>query len=126
LILKWSWSLHLFLGRPMFRHPFGLYCCGCFGSVFVSILCTCSIFLLGQNANMLIHTLSCLETFCRKVLICNIRWNTISNLPLSDLDTLYGKPMIHIFRYVMLVQYLLIMTNDAYVTQSTLSAIQNS
>ena len=47
---RWSWSLHLFLGRPMF-----LYCSACFGSLCpssvrvvatfgslsVSILCTC-------------------------------------------------------------------------------------
>ena len=38
---RWSWSLHLFLGRPIFLHPFGLYCSACFGSLFVSILCTC-------------------------------------------------------------------------------------
>jgi len=38
---RWSWSLHLFLGRPMFLRPFGLYCSTCFGSLFVSILCTC-------------------------------------------------------------------------------------
>jgi hypothetical protein len=38
---KWSWSLHLFLGLPMFFRPFGLYCSACFGSLFVSILCTC-------------------------------------------------------------------------------------
>ena len=37
----WSWSLHLFLGHPMFLRPFGLYCSACFGSLFVSILCTC-------------------------------------------------------------------------------------
>ena len=37
----WSSSLHLFLGRPMFLRPFGLYCSACFGSLFVSILCTC-------------------------------------------------------------------------------------
>ena len=42
---RWSWSLHLFLGRPMFLRPFGLYCIACFGSLFVSILCTwCSHF----------------------------------------------------------------------------------
>ena len=41
----WSWSLHLFLGRPMFLGPFGSYCSACFGSLFVSILCTwCSHF----------------------------------------------------------------------------------
>ena len=38
---RWSWSLHLFLGRPMFLLPFGLYCSACFGSLSVSILCTC-------------------------------------------------------------------------------------
>jgi len=38
---KWSWSLHLFFGRPMFLLPFGLYCSACFGILFVSILCTC-------------------------------------------------------------------------------------
>jgi len=38
---RWSWSLHLFLGRPMLLRPFCLYCSACFGSLFVSILCTC-------------------------------------------------------------------------------------
>jgi len=37
---KWNWSLHLFLGHPMFLCPFGLYCNACFGILFVSILCT--------------------------------------------------------------------------------------
>jgi hypothetical protein len=37
----WSWSLHLFLCLPMFLRPFGLNCSACFGSLFVSILCTC-------------------------------------------------------------------------------------
>ena len=36
-----SWSLLLFLSRPTFLRPFGLYCSACFGSLFVSILCTC-------------------------------------------------------------------------------------
>jgi len=38
---KWSWSLHLFFGRPMFRLPSGLYFSACLGSLFLSILCTC-------------------------------------------------------------------------------------
>ena len=38
---KWSRSLHLFLGRPMFLRPFGLYCSACFGILFLSIICTC-------------------------------------------------------------------------------------
>jgi hypothetical protein len=50
-----------------------------------------SILLLGQNVTMLIHTLTCMETFSRwKYLICNICCHTVSNLPLSDLDTAYS------------------------------------
>ena len=39
---KWSWSFHLFHGRPRFLRSFVLYCSACFGILFVSILCTCS------------------------------------------------------------------------------------
>jgi hypothetical protein len=38
---KWNWTLHLFLGRPMFLRPFCLYCNACFGILIVSILCMC-------------------------------------------------------------------------------------
>jgi len=38
LVLKASWSLHLFFGRPMFRLPSGLYVNVCLGSLLVSIL----------------------------------------------------------------------------------------
>jgi len=38
---RWSWSLHLFFGRPMFLRLFGLYFSACFGILFASILCTC-------------------------------------------------------------------------------------
>ena len=38
---SWSWSLRLFLVRPVFLRSFGLYCSACFGILFVSILCTC-------------------------------------------------------------------------------------
>jgi len=38
---KWSWSLLLFFGRPMFLRPFGLYCSAYFVVQFVSFLCTC-------------------------------------------------------------------------------------
>jgi len=38
---RWSWSLRLFLSCHMFLCPFGLYCSACFGSLFMSILCTC-------------------------------------------------------------------------------------
>ena len=30
---RWSWSLYLFFGRPVFLRPFGLYCSACFGSL---------------------------------------------------------------------------------------------
>ena len=40
-----SWSFPLFLGRSTFLRPFGLYYSACFGTVFVSVLCTsCSHF----------------------------------------------------------------------------------
>jgi len=38
---KWSWSLHLFFGCPMFLRIFGLYRSAYFGILFVSILCAC-------------------------------------------------------------------------------------
>ena len=38
---RWSWSLHLFLGRTTFLRHFGLCGSACFGSLFVSILRTC-------------------------------------------------------------------------------------
>ena len=38
---RWSWSLHLFLGRPIFLRPFIWYCGACFGVLYVSILCAC-------------------------------------------------------------------------------------
>jgi len=38
---KWNWSRHLFLSRPTFLRPFGLYSNACIGIPFVSILHTC-------------------------------------------------------------------------------------
>ena len=38
---RWSWSLRLFLGCPLFLRPFVLYCSAGFGILFVSILCAC-------------------------------------------------------------------------------------
>jgi hypothetical protein len=38
---RWSWSLHLFLGRPMLLFPFGLYFSACLGILSLSILSTC-------------------------------------------------------------------------------------
>jgi len=75
---------------------------------------------------MLIHALSYIETLSRKCTHLQYALSYYTNLPLSDLDTVYSKPTICIFKYVMLMQYLLIMTNDAYAIQSALSAIQNS
>ena len=59
---RWSWSLHLFLGRPMFLLPFGLYCSACFGSVFVSILCTCCSYFSWYC--FISFTMFCAPLFC--------------------------------------------------------------
>ena len=58
----WSWSLHLFLGRPMFLHPLGLYCSACFGSLFVSILCTCCSHFFWYC--FISFTMFCAPVFC--------------------------------------------------------------
>ena len=63
---RWSWSLHLFLGRPMFLRLFGLYYSACFVSLFVSILSTCcSLFFW--------HCFISFTMFCAPV-FCLIRW----------------------------------------------------
>jgi len=82
---RWSWSLHLFLGRPMFLLPFGLYCSACFSSLFVSILCTCcshfswycfiSFTMFCAPVYSLLHWFFCLSSFvipskCLKNFIC--------------------------------------------------------
>jgi len=82
---RWSWSLHLFLGRPMFLRPFGLYCGACFGSLFVSNLCTCcshffwycfiSFTMFCAPVFSLIHWIFSLSSFvirskCLKNVIC--------------------------------------------------------
>ena len=59
---RWSWSLHLFLGRPMFLRPFGLYCSTCFGSLFVSILCTCCSHFFWYC--FISFTMLCAPVFC--------------------------------------------------------------
>ena len=80
-----SWSLHLFLGRPVFLRPFVLYCSVCFGSQFVSILCICcshffwycfiSFVMFCAPVFCLIHWFFSLSTFvipskCLKNFIC--------------------------------------------------------
>ena len=59
---RWSWSLHLFLGRPMFLRPFGLYCSACFGSLFMSILCTCCSHFFWYC--FISFTMFCAPVFC--------------------------------------------------------------
>jgi hypothetical protein len=76
---------------------------------------------------MLIHSLSCMETFPRlKYLTCNTLHHTVSNFLLSDLDSVCSKPMTCIFTHVMLMEKLLIMTTYSYAIQFAVSAIQNS
>ena len=59
---SWSWSLRLFLGRPMFLRLFGLYCSACFGSLFVSILCTCCSHFFWYC--FISFTMFCTPVFC--------------------------------------------------------------
>ena len=49
-----SWSLHLFLGRPTFRRPFGLYCSACFGS-----LCPSSVRVVATFPGTVLFPLLC-------------------------------------------------------------------
>ena len=63
---RWSWSLHLFLGRPMFLRPFGLYCIACFGSLSLPILCTCC-------SHFFWYCFISFTTFCAPV-FCLIHW----------------------------------------------------
>ena len=64
---RWSWSLHLFLDRPMFLPPFGLYRSACFVSLFVSILCTCRGYFFWYSSISF-------TTFCAPV-FCLIHWS---------------------------------------------------
>jgi len=59
---RWNWSLHLFLGLSIFLRPFGLYCSACFGSLFVSILCTCCSHFFYYG--FISFTMSCALVFC--------------------------------------------------------------
>ena len=59
---RYSWSLHLFLGRPMFLCPFGLYCSASFDSLFVSILCTCCSHFFWYC--FISFTMFCAPVFC--------------------------------------------------------------
>ena len=51
---KWSWSLHLFLGRPVFLRPFVLYCSACFGS-----LCPSSVHVVATSSGTVLFHLLC-------------------------------------------------------------------
>ena len=66
LILKMNLALHLFLGRPMFLRSLGLYCSACFGSLFMSILCTCC-------SQFFWYCFISFTTFCAPV-FCLIHW----------------------------------------------------
>ena len=59
---RWSWSLHLFLGCSMSLRPFSLYCSACFGSLFVSILCTCCSHFFWYY--FISFTMFCAPVFC--------------------------------------------------------------
>ena len=76
---RWSWSLHLFLGRPMLLRPFSLYCSACFGSLFVSILCTCCSHFYIDFYLVNICRFSCSWQFAftkidAEVYLCHVVW----------------------------------------------------
>ena len=103
---RWSWSLHLFLGRPMCIRPLGLYCSAGFCILFVSILCTCcshfiwycfiSFTMFCAPVFCLIHWLFSLSSFvipskCLKNVICaaskrcsSLLFSTQASLPNSN------------------------------------------
>jgi len=63
---RWSWFLHLFLGRPMFLRPFGLYCSACFGS-----LCPSSVYVVATfSGTGYISRLTLLLDTPDRVIIC--------------------------------------------------------
>ena len=95
---KWSWSLHLFFCLPMFLRSFGLYCCACFGILFVSSLSTCcspffwycfiSFTMFCAPVYPLIHWFFSLSNFvipikCLKIFICaaSKRFPLFSSVP---------------------------------------------
>jgi len=52
---KWNWSLHLFLGRPMFLRPFGLHCNACL----VFCLCPFSVRVVATFPGNILFPLLC-------------------------------------------------------------------
>ena len=52
---RWRWSLHLFLGRPMFLRPFGLYCSVCL----VVCLCPSSVHVVATFSGTVLFPLLC-------------------------------------------------------------------
>ena len=100
---RWIWSLHLFLGRPMFLPPFGLYCSACFGSLFVSILCTCCSHYFRYC--FISFTMFCAPIFCLihwffslSCFVIPISVSKISSVLLLNVVPLFSSvPKFHIF-----------------------------
>jgi hypothetical protein len=99
-----SWSLHLFLGRPIFLLPFGLYCSACFGSLFVSILCTCCSHFSWHC--FISFTMFCAPVFCLihsflyLVLIFQVGVPKISSVLLLNIVPLFSSVNVNVFIYI--------------------------
>ena len=99
-LFPWSsrcgWSLHLFLGRPTFLRPFGLYCSACFGSLFVSILCTCCSHFFWYR--FISFTMFCapvfsqyIDSFLYLVLLFQVSVSKISSVLLLNVVRLFSS-----------------------------------
>jgi hypothetical protein len=106
---KWSWSLHLFLGRPTFLRPLGLYCSACFGILFVSILCTCCshfswycAFFFTMFCAPVFFPPWCIDSFLYLVLLFPVSVPKISSVLLINVAPLFSSvPRLH-FQILML------------------------
>jgi hypothetical protein len=99
---KKNWSLHLFLGRPIYFRPFGLYCNACFGNLFVSILCTCCShffwywfisFTIKIRSNIQIMELLCMEGGRNSGIDITTRWTARGSNPVWEEDFLFATPV---------------------------------
>jgi len=97
---RWSWSLHLSLGRPMFLRPFGLYCSDCLGILFVSILCMCCSHFSWYC--FISFTVFCAPVFSRNtlilylVLLFQVSVSKISSVLLLNVVPLFSSvPRLH-------------------------------
>ena len=119
---RWSWSLHLFLGHFMFLRPFGLYCSACFGSLFVSILCTCC-------SHFYWYCFISFTTFCAPV-FCLIHWFfsflSFSLFYINQLDALNFFNEFISCLYMFRAQVLIVRRSKLYYTVSGIITLKQA